>query len=975
MRNPAFIIFLLFVISGFTNAKVKNVGFSFVQNYTTDQYNAATQNWAIAQDKNGLMYFGNNEGLLVFDGSGWRTYSLPNSSVIRSIIIDKDGKIYIGAFNEFGSYSYNREGHLSYKSLMNKIPIEQRNFGEVWNIEKYKNGLIFHSFNKVLFYVNDTVEVISSDRDLSFSHIVNDIFYIKQPEKGLLKLTNGRLKLVKGSEICTSLPITGILPYVKDKLLIATREKGLFVFDENGGKPFNSQVQKHLIANQIYCVAQIDENTYALGTVQDGLVIIDEKGNLVQHINRSRGLQNNTILSIFVDKSKNLWLGLDNGIDYVLLNSPLGYYEHQNIIGSAYDMVIVRDNLYIGTNQGLFTSKWPGTQYLAGDNSGFQLIDGSQGQVWTIAQNYNLLWIGHDKGTFLLENGTLKNVGIQQGGWAYADVPGKSGFVIGGTYSGLTLYELSEGENGSTLKSAKPISDFNVSCKQIQFDNNSSLWMGHSYLGVFQIKFNSAFDSITDIKRYTVNDGLPSTYQLNVLKFNNQVLISTEKGIYLFDYLDNSFKKSESLTDLFDNRNIHSLIEDKNGNTWFFSSQSVGILKPNFDGSYSKEIIPFMPLSKEFIAGNENILQIDQSNLLFSSVDGLLHFDPSFRKNYSENYSVLIRKVICNNDSVIFDGQTGLPDSCCYPASINYDKNALRFIFTAAHYEWPEQITYSYFLEGFDNGWSEWNFNEEKEYTNLKEGAYSFHVKARNVYGHIQKSVPFSFIILPPWYRSTFAYIIYAILFAVFIFFIVLFLVRRIEREKQTLKVKQKEAIDAKEKNFAAESLKAEQEIIKLRNEKLEAENQINKAMLEGKTKELASIAMQITYKNELLTQIKQKLSKVSNTMIHRESKQQVDSLIKTLERDIVGQDDWEKFEVHFDQVHEDFLKKLRKNYPELTPKDLKLCAYLRMNLSSKEIAPLLNISIRGIEISRYRLRKKLYLNREANLTDFMMNL
>ena len=132
---------------------------------------------------------------------------------------------------------------------------------------------------------------------------------------------------------------------------------------------------------------------------------------------------------------------------------------------------------------------------------------------------------------------------------------------------------------------------------------------------------------------------------------------------------------------------------------------------------------------------------------------------------------------------------------------------------------------------------------------------------------------------------------------------------------------------------------------------------------------------MQITYKNELLTQIRQKLSKVSSKMIHLESKHQVDSLIKTLEKDIMGQDEWDKFEVHFDQVHEDFMKKLRNNYPELTPKDLRLCAYLRMNLSSKEIAPLLNISIRGVEISRYRLRKKLYLSRDANLTDFMMHL
>ncbi|MFC2137490.1 helix-turn-helix transcriptional regulator, partial [Bacteroidota bacterium] len=161
----------------------------------------------------------------------------------------------------------------------------------------------------------------------------------------------------------------------------------------------------------------------------------------------------------------------------------------------------------------------------------------------------------------------------------------------------------------------------------------------------------------------------------------------------------------------------------------------------------------------------------------------------------------------------------------------------------------------------------------------------------------------------------------------------------------------------------------------KLQNEKLEIDLQMQKVEIENKSKELASIAMQITYKNEILDQIKNRLNKVSQKMIHEESKKQVLSLIKTIEKDMLHEEDWDKFEYHFDQVHEDFVKKLRNSYPELTPKDLKLCAYLRMNLSTKEIAPLLNISVRGVEVHRYRLRKKMDLDRNSNLTDYLLSI
>ena len=400
----------------------------------------------------------------------------------------------------------------------------------------------------------------------------------------------------------------------------------------------------------------------------------------------------------------------------------------------------------------------------------------------------------------------------------------------------------------------------------------------------------------------------------------------------------------------------------------------MGILRPNFDGSYTKIFLPFIPLQNKLITSYENVFPIDKSNVLISTEKGVIHYDPTFRKTYGDDYIVKIRRVETLPDSVLFDGYNLSPVSSTIP-ELSYRNNALRFTYSALFYEMPENTRYSIMLDGYEKDWSEWSQAGEKEYTNLQEGSYRFRVKAMNIYGTISEAQSYDFVILPPWYRSKLAYALYAILFMGTITMIIFFIIRKIEKEKHTLKEKQKAALKEKEQAFAEKALKAEQEIIQLRNEKLEAENQKNLTELEGKTRELASIAMQITYKNEILNQVKQKLIRVSGKMLHLESKQQVNELIKTLEKDLLTREDWEKFEMHFDQIHEDFLKKIRKQFPQLTPKDLRLCAYLKMNLSSKEIAPILNISVRGVEISRYRLRKKMGLSRDANLTEFMMTL
>jgi ligand-binding sensor domain-containing protein/DNA-binding CsgD family transcriptional regulator len=969
------LVFLIFIASTqLFGISVKRVGFSFVQNYPKQIYNAGTQVWSISQDTLGILYFGNNSGLLTFDGKYWNTFAVPNGSIIRSVKVATDGRIYVGASNEFGYFiSHPRKG-LIYKSLLGEVPAEYRDFGEVWNIVEYNGGILFHSFNALFFYKDENIKVISFDRNLHFSFLVDGEFYVREIDKGILKLVGQQLVSVKYSERLGRMTVTGMIRMDESSILVATRERGLYLLGNTGLTEFNTEFQKYLSDNQIFTACKISHEFFAFGTVQDGLLILDRTGKLVQHVNRDRGLQNNTVLSLLTDHDGNLWLGLDNGIDFVLINSPLSYFANQNDVGAVYAIQKQDDNLYLGTNQGLFYTKWPLKINFSGKSPVFDFVEGSQGQVWTLDNESNVILVGHDKGTFSINKQKLTRISNFNGGWTFIEVPGNPKLLVEGMYAGLILNKLEVINGNAQWKYLRNIPGFIESCKEIFFDDNGFLWVGHGYKGVYRLRLTPTFDSIDQVRHYTIGSGLPSNFNLNVQKFNNQILVSSDQGIYLFDYSRESFYRDEELTQLFDNQNVYTLIEDQQGNTWYFTLGGMGILKPNFDGSYTKTSLPFKVLKNKLIASYENIYAIDRSNILIPNEDGVIHFDPTFIKDYHKDYTAMVRKVQILPDSILFGGSFNT-STAEKSVVINYTHNHLRFTYAATFFEQSNNMEYSYLLDGFDTRWSDWSSSTEKEYTNLPEGDYHFRVKSRNVYGKISDAEPFQFIILPPFYRSTMAYILYAILFAGAIVIGIFLVIRKIEKEKHALKEKQRIVIKEKEKVFEEASIKAEQEIIRLKNEKLEAENQKNHAELDSKNKELASITMQITYKNELLNRVKQKLSRVSEKMLHLEMKQQVVELVRTLEKDLAGHDDWEKFEVHFDQVHEDFLKKLRKNYPELTPKDLRLCAYLKMNLSSKEIAPLLNISVRGVEISRYRLRKKMNLGRDANLTEFMMNL
>jgi ligand-binding sensor domain-containing protein/DNA-binding CsgD family transcriptional regulator len=962
--------FLFLLVSSVSSSEIINIGVPYIHNFPKKEYKAGTQNWSISQDKKGFLYFGNNQGLLVFDGVNWQLHRMPNLSIVRSLYISKDDKIYVGAYNDLGKMVTDQTGKMEFKSLKKYLPAGFLNFDDIWNISTFEDQIVYQSYNCAFLFKNDsTVSVIKAPVRFQNSFQVNGRLYFNDIEKGVMEYSSNTLKALNNCEKIKGEEIWAILPYKgSNDLMIFTLNKGIFIYRNNELKEWTISANQLFKQKQIFSATIIHDKYYAIGTIQDGVIVIDEYGNIVQRVNRQKGLQNNTILKTFYDRSGNLWLGLDNGIDYVNFSSPITFLEQSDGIGAGYTSIIYQGKLYLGTNQGLFVKNWNTSSK---DNE-FRLIPGTNGQVWYLGIHDNVLLCGHNNGTYTISGETAEQINKTPGAWKFHILKRFPGYMIGGTYSGLILYKK---EKGRWVSHGK-IKGFDESFRVFEEDENGNLWMSHGFKGIYKITIGNNLDSIPSFQLYLTKDGLPTNYNLNVYKIQGKVVVTTNVGIYEYNQKSDRFEYSTYFNQLLSPlKDITFLKEDQRGNIWYIawtqSKNTTGVFLIQKDLSYKQVSAPFASLTGRFINGFESIYTFSDDHVFFGTEEGFAHYSPVTNYIYNNEFSAYInRATALYLDSTFFYGK--VINNGAKTKAINYSfpfkDNNFRFSFTSPSYENLGNIEYSFKLSGSGNKFSEWSSTPFTEYANLPPGDYTFIVKARNQLGVESMPDSLTFTIRPPWYKTTYAYFIY-ILIIVFLIFLSMWIVsKRIEISKRKERLKHLRSYRQKEQEFITQALISEKKIIHLKNEKLQIE-------MIHRDKELANQTMDLIVKNKFLVKIKEELEKLKQSSLDESLKDKISSLITKIDKDIDHKKQWEVFETAFDEVHEDFLNRLKTLYTNLTPKELRLCAYLRMNISTKEIAPLMNISVRGVEICRYRVRKKLNIDRDQNLTSLIMNL
>lgn len=954
-RNIMFLVVFFWLI---LPIEAQIVGTPFVRNFERSDYQGGFQTWSIAQGDNGMMYFGNNNGLLEYDGINWILYPLPNSSIVRALCKGKDHVLFSGGFNEIGYFELGKMGGVTFKSLLSLVPEESRDFGEIWKIFMHSDGVIFQSFSQLMFYKDNEIKIIKAPSSFHFSFLVNGEYYVNDLEKGLMRYSMGELFPLVGMERLKGLELWSVLPF-ENKLMIATASKGIYLYDGNSLKEWACETNTLLKPQQIYSAIRLSENELAFGTIQNGLLISDRTGKPLQELNWRDGLQNNTILCIHKDQFNNLWLGTDHGIDYVEINSSLTRLSYNYGLSTGYTAIFREGNLYLGTNQGLFITRWNVPDHELSHSRPFKIINETQGQVWTLNEIGGALFCGHNSGTFIIEKDRATKISDVAGGWTYLEIPSQNNKVIGGTYSGLILFEKINGQ----WTFSKRVPGFSESSRSLAIDTDGSIWMAHGMKGVFHLWLNEQYDSIIQFDFYNSQNSPLNDYAVNMAQTNLGILFNSGVNTFRYDKVKKSFESMPQFESYMNGLSISSLKEDDQGDLWYFDNSRAGVLRRQEDGTFNKIDLPFRRLEGSFVNGFEFVYPYHEGNVIFGTENGFVHYNPSLNKSYAYPFKAYIRTIHTFYPDTILHVDSSLLEK---PVVLNYSNNGADFSFSANDFENSDKILFSTRLEGYEIKWSEWQSRPSREFTNLEEGNYIFSVKAKNTYGTVTKPVSVEFRVLPPWKRTITAYIIYLLFVVGLLVMLAWWIKKRVEKTKLHTQLQQEELFRKREEVLQRETLEAEKKVIKMRNEKLREEMVI-------KDKELANATMQTLHKNKTMINIKNELNKISSSF-DTQQKYHIQLLIRKINKEIDNENQWKVFETHFENVHEAFLTRIKLAFPILTPRELKLCAYLRMNISSKEISVLMNISTRGVEISRYRLRKKFNLGREENLTDFILS-
>lgn len=950
------IIILLFFQNGLFGQNT--IGLPQIINYSKQDYHGAVQTWDIKQDSKGIMYFANNDGLLTYDGSYWKLYTIPNKTILRSLAIDNNDRIYVGAQNEFGYFTPNSTGSLKYVSLNYLIPKSQNQFADIWDIEIFGESVFFRGTDRMFELKNNSIKVYSTTSEWRYLKKSGSRLFAQDKTTGLLEYKDNGWFPVGNTNFFSSKLISGIVERNPGDYIITTLKNGLFEMRNDSIHEINNLINNELKLNQVYTSAKINDKEFVAGTTSEGCIIMDFFGNIVQKISHTEGLQNNNVLCTYLDKNQNLWTGLNNGISFIAYNSAIKYIRPNSANElSGYSTSIFNNRLYIATSDGTYGVD------LTKENSDFSFCKGSfsqiknsAGQVWRLDIVNQQLLMGFNDGAFEIKGNDA--IPIMQGIGAWLFVPISSVYpsknILVGTYNGLHLFNY---ENEKFIDNGK-LDGLAESLRFLAIDNNNDVWSSHPYRGIFKIQLSPDNKKYTT-KLFTQKDGLPNTLGNYVFRIKNRVVFGTEKGVYEFDTATNKFIPSPFFNKIFGEIEIRYLKEDENGNIWFCSGKKPGVVDFTHQSNGKPYMITYFPeLTGQILSGFENIYPYNNQNVFIGSERGMIHINYEKYVTTNIKLKVLLREVkaIGEQDSIIFGGHIAIDNKniISLPSSFN----SYHFEYSAPSYGMQTSIEYSYYLEGYDEKWSAWSGKSEKDYTNLTYGKYVFKVKAHDNLGHESETVSYQFEIKAPWYKSNWAWLLYFILFV-----ILLYLLNQLQKNKLQ---KQQKKFDEEQARLRyihqLELEKNEKEIIKLQNEKLANDVQF-------KNKELADASMHLVERNDALAKVKEELQRLYKSTDNNLNIKKAIQFLNDIERNDAN---WEQFAMHFDEVNNGFLKKLKTRFPVLTNNDLKICAYLQLNLSSKEIAQLANISLRGVEISRYRLRKKLEIPTEQSLIDFL---
>lgn len=922
-----------------------------VVNYPVSEYNAGNQNWAVAQDSSGILYFGNNRGLLQFDGIRWTLYKLPNNIAVRSLYIAADGRIYAGSFEEFGYFESDSTCRLVYHSLTGKLKDYTFFNDEIWTIHAYRGKIYFQSFSSFFIYDGETVVKGEGKETPLYFFKVNDQLYAQFINGDFARREGDRFKSIVSREAVNNDDVVAALPY-DDRLLLVTATNGLYFYDGRTVHPWEipaSDLLKAGIANR---ATLLNDSSYVIGTISSGLIALDKSGRMLWHINRENHLMNNTVLGLATDRDNNLWVAMDNGIARVEVNSPIYFYEPLEAqIGMVHDMAIVGEDIYLASNQGV---------YRLSDDRLPQLVPGTKEQTWFIASIDNQLIAGHNKGTLLIDNRQAERIpGPNGGGTALRKcvIHGRE-ILLQSSYTVLSVFTRNR---QGRWQFSHNIEGFQNLIKSFEVDPAGTIWASHMYKGVYRLRLDETLRRVKDVTFIGRLEETHNESTVNVMKLRGRIVLTDGNRFYTYEDLSGQIVPYDLLNrDYPELGDTYRIVPVNNDLFWFIRNTEYVLLGYEEGRFVSCIRIPFSLFDNPTIEDRGNIYIGKDGASYFCLNGGIARYMPSRFSGDLHPAALTLSSVTayspkgasslrlpCRNMSANVSGTE---------ISLSPHYNTLSFAFSYPAYS-GRRLHIFYKLEGFDAEWQEGKADFTKTYSNLPSRRFRMQAVVRDDLGKELALVSYPFEIERPFYLSAWAFLLYGfgciLLLGVGIHYYV------------SWELARKNKAAEREKQRREEQLKAqEQLIVKLKNEKLETE-------LTYKSKELAGATLSLINHNDFLEGLKKEIQ--TQQVSGGYSKRFFDKLIRMIDENLTGADEWAIFQTNFDRIHEQFFRNLKAQYPDLTPGDLRLCALLRLNMPTKDMARMQNLSVRGVEAARYRLRKKLNLPEGQSLVDFMI--
>lgn len=893
-KYSVFWIVFLYACGSVLAQDIPKKGTPFLENFSPNTYHDAGKIWQVEQSPNHLLYMAAEKGLLEFDGVNW---SLFKGSVgyTRSVFVQSDSVIYTGSDSDFGIWTKNKYNRFTYKSIYPFKNNQKEMIEEFWSVYALGESIVFQSFNNVYFYKKGQITKIPAPERFSKSFLINNKLYLIDEKYGLYVFNGIGLKSIYSFSEKKHWDVVAIEIEGEDLLLI-TKEQGILKLTKEGTTALEMEVTPFLKKEQVFCFEKINEKYWAFGTILNGIYITNKQGNIIQHINKKKGLSHNTILGLSYTQEGNLWVSMDRGIANIHLVDDFSYFiDNEGDVGTAYTALINNNDFYLGTNQGLYKTSWHNMDSKQ-NTPDFKLIPGSEGQVWQLKKIKESILCGHNKGLLEVKDNTVKLIHKEPGAWEIQQYD--ESHILVGNYNGISVFKYKNGQ-WEFLKKIKGIVG---GCRQIIVDKNK-IWVNIPNYGVLHSTLNSAFELV---ENQIFEKDIFKGEELFLSKGKESLWVETKKNKYVYNTTKKQFVKDT---------------------LFVANSLPVNVMNGVYQGIAIQDKYRFFPLYNGFALENSTLKKVNT-----------LPENPLVTHVYSFNN---------NRRTEIIEGE-----------QISYKFNNLEI-----HFVLPQQEKAMFRYKLDDKGkWSEWSSQSQVEFYGLKEGNYTFFVESKNA-NEVSKNTQFKFSVDAPWYKRWYAYLSYFVIGAIAIFISTKWHGRRLKKQEMLLL--------KKERNSLKEQAKRYNEMELLKNQrKLEKEKENLQNELKEKSKQLAKKAKESKDNTRILEKVKEDITYIEQLATSSRVHKQLKNVHKLLDSYLEVEDNI--FEMQIEEINQTFFKKLKKGFPELTSYDLRLCAYLKMGMKTKEIAEIVEVLPSSINMSRSRLRKKLKLTAEQDLYAFL---